>query len=57
LKDFKSDARSDSKSKPNKGNDRGKKIIDVEPNATVTTMKIQQKEPKDPKEAECLFHS
>ena len=41
-KDFESDAYSDTKSKPEKGNDRGKKIIDAEPNATVSTMKIQK---------------
>jgi hypothetical protein len=57
LKAFESDAGSDSESDPDKGNDRGKQIIDAEPNATIATMKIQKKEPEDPKEAECLFHS
>ena len=52
-----SDACSDSESEPNKGNDKGKQIIDVEPNATVATTKIQKDEPKDPEEAERLFHS
>jgi hypothetical protein len=31
-----------------KGNDRGKHIINVEPNATVSTMKIQKEELEDP---------
>jgi hypothetical protein len=57
LKASKSDACSDSKSEPNKGNDRGKNIIDAEPNAIVATMKIQKEEPEDPEEAEHLFHS
>jgi hypothetical protein len=57
LKASESDAGSESESEPDKGNDRGKQIIDVEPNATVATMKIQKKEPEDPEEAECLFHS
>jgi hypothetical protein len=54
---FESDAGSNSKSKPDKGNDRGKKIIDADPNTTVVTMKIQKKEPEDTKEAKRLFHS
>jgi len=40
LKALESDACSDSKSKPNKGNDKGKQIIDAEHNATVTTTNI-----------------
>jgi hypothetical protein len=51
------DAVSDSESEPYKGNDRGKKIIDAEPNATISTTNIQKKEPEDPEEAERLFHS
>ena len=47
----------DTKSKPEKGNDRGKKIIDAEPNATIATTKIQKEEPKDSEGEECLFHS
>jgi hypothetical protein len=35
LKASESDACSDSESEPGKGNDRGKQIIDVEPNAIV----------------------
>jgi hypothetical protein len=57
LKDSESDACSDSESKPNKGNDRGKQIIDAEPNTTVATMKIQTEEPEDLEEADHLFHS
>ena len=41
---------------PRKGNDRGKKIIDAEPNATVATTKIQKEEPEDSEEEERLFH-
>jgi hypothetical protein len=47
----------DSESEPNKGNDRGKHIINAEPNATVSTTKIHKEEPKDLEEAERLFHS
>ena len=57
LKVSKSDECSDSESEPDKGNDKGKQIIDVKPNAIVATMKIQKEEPKDPEEEECLFHS
>ena len=38
-------------------NNKSRHIIDVEPTATVMTTIIQLKEPKDPKEGECLFHS
>ena len=47
IKDSKSDAYSDTESEPKKGNDRGKNIIDAEPNATVATTKIQKEEPED----------
>ena len=57
LKVSESDACSDSESEPDKGNDKGKQIIDADPNATVATMKIQKEELEDPKEEECLFHS
>ena len=43
-----SDACSDSESEPKKGNEKGKQIIDAEPNATVATAKIQKEESKDP---------
>ena len=52
-----SDACSDSESEPEKGNDKGKQIIYVEPNATVATTKIQKEELEDPEEEERLFHS
>jgi hypothetical protein len=58
LKASLSDASSESESDLDKGNDRGKQIIDTEPNATiVATMKILKKEPEYPEEVECLFHS
>ena len=52
-----SDACSDSESEPEKGNEKGKQIIDAEPNATVATTKVQKEEPEDPEEEERLFHS
>ena len=57
LKAYESDVGSDFKSEPDKGNDRGKQIINAEPNTIVATMKIQKEEPEDPEEAERLFHS
>jgi len=57
LKASESDACSDSESEPDKGNDRGKQIIEAEPNATISTTKIQKEEPEDLEEAKCLFHS
>jgi hypothetical protein len=57
LKASESDACSDSELEPDKGNDRGKHIIDADPNTTISTMKIQKEEPEYPKESECLFHS
>ena len=48
MRASKSDACSDSESEPDKVNDKGKKIIDAEPNATVSTTKIQKEEPKYP---------
>ena len=50
-----SDAYSDTKSEPKKGNDRGRKIIDADPNAIVSTTNIQKEELEDSEE-ECLFH-
>jgi hypothetical protein len=38
---------SDTESEPEKGNDRGKHIINAEPKATISTMNIQKEEPKD----------
>jgi len=40
LKYSVSDACLDSDSKPDKGNEKGKDIIDAEHNATISTMKI-----------------
>jgi hypothetical protein len=57
LKASESNAGFDSKLEPNKGNDRGKLIIDSDPNTIVATTKIQKKEPEDIEEAERLFHS
>jgi hypothetical protein len=57
LKASESDAYSNSESEPDKGNDRGKQIIDVDPNATIATTKIQKEELEDLEEAERLFHS
>jgi hypothetical protein len=57
LKASESDACSDSESELDKGNDRGNQIIDAEPNAIVSTTKIQKEEPEYPEEAERLFHS
>jgi hypothetical protein len=57
LKASESDAGSESELEPDKGNDRGKQIIDAEPNTIVATTKIQKKEPEDPEEAERLLHS
>ena len=52
-----SDACFDSELEPKKGNEKGKQIIDAEPNAIVATTKIQKEEPEDPEEEERLFHS
>eukprot|EP00253_Pinus_taeda_P023471 PITA_23471 len=57
LKVSELDACFDFESEPDKGNDKGKQIIDAKPNATVSTTKIQKVEPKDPEEEERLFHS
>ena len=57
IKTSELDAYSDTKSEPEKGNDRGKKIINAEPNVTVPTTKIQKEEPKASEEEECIFHS
>jgi hypothetical protein len=52
-----SDAYFHTESEPEKGNDRGKHINDAEPNAIVSTMKIQKEELEDPEEEDHLFHS
>jgi len=55
LKASESDPCSDPKSKPDKGNDKGKKIIDMEPSATVATTKIHKNEPEDLEEGKGLL--
>ena len=57
LKASESDACSDSELEPNKGNEKGNKIINMEPSATMATTKIQKIEPEDPEEGEFLFPS
>ena len=57
IKASESYAYSDTELEPKKGNDRGKNIINAEPNATVSTTKIQKEEPKDSEEEDRLFHS
>ena len=57
LKASESDACYNLESEPDKGNGKGKQIIDAEPSITVATAKIQKNEPKDPEEGESLFHS
>jgi hypothetical protein len=37
--------------------ERGRRIIDVEPSATIATTKLQLSEPDEPEEGERLFHS
>ena len=53
LKDFESEVDSDSKSNL----ESGKKIIDVEPRAIVTTTKVQPSKLEELEEGEHLFHS
>ena len=57
IKAYESYAYFDTKSEHEKGNDRGKNIINVDPNSTVANTKIQKEEPEDSEEEECLFHS
>ena len=57
MKASESDACSNPESEPNKGNGKGKQIIDADPSATVATAKIQKNELEDPEEEERLFHS
>ena len=44
INNSESDAYSNTELEPKKGNDKGKKIINAEPNATVATTKIQKEE-------------
>jgi len=58
IKASESDPDSDSDSEPNVTvNDKGKQIIDAEPNVTVATTQIQPEDPEEPEEGERLFHS
>ena len=57
MKAFESDACSESESEHDKGNNKGKKIIDAEPSATIATTKVHKNDPKDAEEEEHLFHS
>jgi hypothetical protein len=53
MKAYESDPGSDSKSEP----ERGRRIIETEPSASIATTKIQAGGPDEPEEGECLFHS
>ena len=57
IKTSELDAFSDIESEPKKENDRGKKIIDAEPNAIIATTNIQKEELGNSEEEEHLFHS
>ena len=50
IKAPKSDAFSDPESEPDKGNDKGKYIIDADPSAIVSTINIEREDPEDPEE-------
>lgn len=52
MKAFELDACSNSESEIEKGNDKGKHIIDANLSATVVTTKIEKDEPEDPEEGE-----
>jgi hypothetical protein len=53
LKAYESEADSDYESNP----EGGKRIINFEPSAIVSTTKFHPSEPEEPEEGECLFHS
>jgi len=57
LKAYESEGCSEFESEADKGNDKGKQIIDAEPSATVATTKIQKNDPKDIEVWEHVFHS
>ena len=57
LKAPKSDACFDPKPEPEKGDEKGNQIIDVDPNAIVSTTKLQREDLDDREEGERLFHS
>jgi hypothetical protein len=37
--------------------ERGRRIIDAKPSATISTTKLQPGDPNEPEESKCLFHS
>ena len=57
IKASESDAYFDVELELEKGNDKEKNIIDVEPNVTIATMKLQKEELEYSEEEERLFHS
>ena len=57
MKALESDACYDPETELDKGDEKGKQIIDVDPSAIVATTKNQREDPKDPEEGERLFHS
>ena len=57
MKASESNACSDLEPEPDKGNGKGKQIIDADPSATVAKAKIQKTKPEQPEEGERLFHS
>ena len=57
MKASKSNPCSDFESEPDKGNEKGKNIIDAVLSANVSTKNIQKEELEDPKEGDHLFHS
>ena len=57
LKELELYACYDPESKPDKGNEKWKQIIDADPCAIFATTKIQRENPEDLEEGECLFHS
>jgi len=57
LKASESNACSESERELDKGDGKGKQIIDADPSATVATGKIQKNKAEEPEEGERLFHS
>ena len=57
LKAPESDACFDPEPEPDKGDDKGKQIIDAYPSAIVATTNLQREDLEDPEEGEHLFHS
>ena len=57
LKAPESDAFSDPELELDKGNDKGKQIIDADPSAIVANTKLHREDTEDPEEGDFLFHS